>query len=130
MTLASFLRTVSLLTGLVIVGEAAALIVGMRFLSPQPNPWLTSRNTLLLATDLLFGSVMLYSSAAQGQSAPSALFLEAAMAALAFHGYREWESLINLPDRFCLNTPLFAVNTVKTLCLLVLCALGAWLKLV
>ena len=38
------IRTLTLLTGLVIAGEALALVVGMRVLSPGDNPWVSLKS--------------------------------------------------------------------------------------
>jgi hypothetical protein len=44
---------------------------------------------------------------------------------LLTHGYREWQWFANASDKFCINRPLFAVNTLKLASLVLLVALAA-----
>lgn len=43
------------------------------------------------------------------------VFWSAAGLALTSHGFREWEVLTNRQDAFCINRPLFVLNTLKLL---------------
>jgi len=45
------LRVSELVVGLAVAGEAVVLTVGMHFLSPRPNTWISVKNDLLLAID-------------------------------------------------------------------------------
>ena len=103
------------LTGLVILGEALALVVGMHFLSEQGNPWNSLKNDLLLGVDIVTGVGLITLSFAITNAQMSKfdlLYFVAALALLA-HGYRAWEYLTRAANRFCINLPLFAVNNIK-----------------
>jgi hypothetical protein len=54
---------------------------------------------------------------------PLLLFCLAAVALLA-HGYRLWEYLAHSPNPFCANFPLFTVNNIKLLGLLLIVILA------
>ena len=103
------------LTGLVILGEALALLVGMHFLSEQGNPWISLKNDLLLGMDIATGTRLVYLSFAItqiGMSGFGPLYFVAALALLT-HGYRAWEYWTKVANGFCTNLPLFAVNNIK-----------------
>jgi hypothetical protein len=53
-------RIASLLTGLTMVGDALALLVGMHIPSAGDNPWISVKNDLFLALDIVAGLVLLY----------------------------------------------------------------------
>jgi hypothetical protein len=53
-------RIASLLTGLTMAGEALALLVGMHILSAVDNPWISVKNDLFLALDIVAGLGLLY----------------------------------------------------------------------
>ena len=115
MNMPDFLRIGVFLTGLVILGEALALLVGMHFLSEQGNPWISLKNDLLLGVDIATGAGLIYLSFAitrAGINRFSLLYFIAALALLA-HGYRAWEYLTKAANRFCINLPLYAVNNIK-----------------
>jgi hypothetical protein len=108
------------LTGLLIFGEAAALLVGMHFLSGPGNLWISLKNDLLLAIDSITGEVLIYLISTQIEIKPSVgMYLLLGIAILS-HIYRVWEFLKDSPQKFCINTPLFVVNDVKLTLLLVL----------
>jgi hypothetical protein len=118
-------KIITLLTGMVIAGEALALLVGMHLLSEGDNAWISVKNNLFLALDLLAGLGMIYLSLARhGAVWPYALFLLAGFAVLT-HGYRDWEYLAGVTNPFCANIPLFVVNNLKIAGLLATTILGA-----
>jgi hypothetical protein len=117
-------KITTLLTGLVIAGEALALLVGMHFLSEGPNPWVSFKNDLFLVLDIVAGLGLVYLALAhRGPGWPYGLFTLAGLALLT-HGYREWEYLAGAGNPFCANAPLFIVNTVKLVGLVAVFVLG------
>lgn len=110
-------------TGLLIAGEALALLTGMHFLSPASNPWLSPKNDFLLATDLAAGMGLVWLALFRSGRHPLLLFCLAAVALLT-HGYRLWEYLAHSPNPFCANFPLFTVNNIKLLGLLLIVILA------
>lgn len=101
----------AVLVGLAIAGEGIALLVGMHLLSGRNKPWVSLRNDVLLACDLIAGSALVVVAAAGALPGP-AFWLVAAVALLA-HAYREWEYVAGRANRFCINRPLLAMNTAK-----------------
>jgi hypothetical protein len=117
-------KLVTLLAGLVIAGEALALLLGMHFLSEGDNGWLSVKNDLFLVLDILAGLGLVYLALAhRGAAWPYAFYIVVGLALLT-HGFREWEYLAGAANPFCANCPLFAVNNLKLLGLLASAVLG------
>ncbi len=123
------LKMTLLLTGTVMAGEALALLVGMHVLSEGDNAWLSAKNDLFLALDLVAGMGLLYLALVQRGAAWPYAFYSVVGLALLTHGYREWEYLAGAANPFCANVPLFVVNNLKLLCLAACAILGASLAL-
>jgi hypothetical protein len=122
-------KVTTLLTGLVVAGEALALLVGMHLLSEGDNAWISAKNDLFLALDIVAGLGLVYLALAhRGAAWPYAFYCLAGLALLT-HGYREWEYLIRASNPFCANAPLFVVNTLKPAGLLASTILGTRLVL-
>ncbi len=51
-----FLKIVAIVTGVLVAGEALALLVGMVVLSPHPNPWISPRNIFWFGLDIVCGA--------------------------------------------------------------------------
>ena len=118
-------KITTLLTGLVIAGEALALLVGMHVLSEGDNAWISAKNNLFLVLDIVAGLGLVYLALAQqGAAWPYAFYFLAGLALLT-HGYREWEVLAGAGNPFCANGPLFIVNTLKLVGLVAISLLGA-----
>ena len=115
-------KVASLLTGLTMVGEALALLVGMHILSTGDNPWVSVKNDLFLVLDVVAGLGLLYPVLAR-RTAPYGLYFLVGLALLS-HGYRVWEYLARAGNPFCANLPLFIVNDLKLAGLLVIAVLG------
>jgi hypothetical protein len=114
----------TVLTGLVVAGEALALLAGMRLLSEGDNPWVSVKNDLFLALDIVTGLGLVYLALAhRGAAWPHAFSILAGLALLT-HGYREWEYLAGASNPFCANAPLFVVSNLKLAGLLAVLALG------
>jgi hypothetical protein len=122
-------NTTTLLTGAVIAGEALALLVGMHVLSHGDDAWVSVKNDLFLALDIVTGLGLVYLALAPGGAAWPYAFSVLAGLALLTHGYREWEYLARASNPFCANGPLFAVNNLKLAGLLASAILGARLAL-
>ena len=116
----SLLRIGMGLIGLVILGEALALLVGMHFLSERSNPWVSFKNDLLLSVDMITGAGIIYFAVVNGRMSQSHVVYFVVALALLTHGYRAWEYWVNVPHKFCINTALFAFNSVKLVGLLVI----------
>ena len=106
----SFFKIIAILAGLVITGEAAALLVGMHLFVRPISPWLIPKNNVLAAVDMITGTLIVV-LAITGKS-PS-LFYVAAGVALITHTFRDWEYLASVKNPFVFNLPLFIVNNLK-----------------
>jgi hypothetical protein len=128
-------KITTLLTSTVVAGEALALLVGMHLLSEGDNSWISVKNDLFLALDIVAGLGLVYLALAhRGTAWPYALCFLVSLALLT-HGYREWEYLARASNPFCANAPLFVVNNLKLAGLLAVAAsarisstlsVGAW----
>ena len=122
-------KIAALLTGAAVAGEALALLVGMHFVSHGDNAWISVKNDLFLALDIVAGSGLVYLALShRGAAWPYAFSILAGLALLT-HGYREWEYLARASNPFCANGPLFVVNNLKLAGLLASAILGARLAL-
>jgi hypothetical protein len=117
-------KTATLLTGAVIAGEALALLVGMHVLSGGDNDWVSTKNDLFLALDIVAGLCLVFLALAHREGVwPYALGFLGGFALLT-HAHREWEYLTGASNAFCANAPLFVVNSLKLAGLLAILALG------
>lgn len=124
MSIPTPLRIVALLTGLVIAGEAVALLIGMRIVGEGDDLWLGAKNDLLLGLDLVTGFGLICAVLIKrGPMTPYAFFAAVSIALLS-HLFREWEVFAHAANPFCANTPLFVVNNLKILGLLLTTWLG------
>jgi len=112
-------KIATLLTALVMAGEAVALTVGMRLLGGPDNPWVSAKNDLLLALDIIGGLGLAWIAWRAGDGPASPWWWPLWVLALATHGFRDWEYLAGARNAFLGNAPLFVVNNAKLLGLLV-----------
>ena len=112
----TILKLATLITGLVMLGEAKVLFTGLRLAKLAKNPWFTVRNRIMLCSDILFGFILL----AFVFRTVSILFLIVVCFSFLAHGYREWEYLAQRENRFCANIPQFIVNNFKLIGLLLI----------
>ena len=113
------LKISALLAGIVIAGEALALAIGMHVLSSEGNPWVSLKNDVFPGVDLI-ARLGLFAAAVSGRRLQTSCWVSALwFISLVAHGYREWEYLVRADNAFCANGPLFAVNSVKLIGLLV-----------
>ncbi len=126
MTNIQFLKTGTILTGLLIGGEALALLIGMHVLSARPNPWVSLKNDFLLILDLVAALGLIWIVAMNRDTFPSSPFYFLTLISISSHGYRGWEYFAQVQNKFCINVPLFVINDLKLLGLLIVLALNLW----
>jgi hypothetical protein len=102
-------QIISLLLGLLIVGEAIMLLIGMYGINKKSSEWKTRFNTNTLLMDIAFGLIIIFNAI---EKMP---FIEVAVGALIItHLFREIEYFYKeKKNRFIFNFPLWVVNTVK-----------------
>lgn len=113
------IQVLAVLVGAVIAGEALVLLVGMVFLSPRPNPWLTYKNLSNLILDLVCGTGLIGFALTGRGASRNEMLLFFALITLGFNAYREWEYLAKRRPRFLSTFPLFVFNNIKLLFILV-----------
>ena len=97
--------------GAVVAGEALALLIGMNL--TDQSEWAKIKNNGLALIDLVTGAALVYLSFTRGDLGGFPMFYVLLAVILISHGYREWEYVVNQPNKFCANVPLFVVNSVK-----------------
>ncbi len=109
-------QILSLVLGVIIVGEAILLFIGMYFSGKKDNEWKSRFNLNTLLIDLTFGLIIIFNAFEHMQ-----LVIIALLALIVTHLYREVEYFKKTKkSRFITNAPLFAVNSIKLIGLIVL----------
>ncbi len=104
-------QIISLLLGILIVGEAILLFIGVYVIGEKENEWKTGFHANTLLMDIAFGMIIIFNAI---ENMP---FKEVAIGALIItHLFREIEYFYKEKEnRFIFNFPLWIVNTVKLL---------------
>ena len=100
----------TILLGILLVGEAAALLIGTQLLGRKRSPWISAKNSLYLILDILSGTLLLLSMPLR---LPEIVFWLIFAVVCVSHAFREYEYLSLQKEAFCSNLPLFIVNNVK-----------------
>ena len=109
-------QLVSLLLGILIVGEAILLFIGLYLLDKTKAEWKTNFNTNTLLMDIAFGVIIVFNA-----FEPMTFIWIAVLALLITHLYREAEYFYkDKKTRFLFNPPLFILNSIKLLGLVLL----------
>lgn len=112
--------------GLLIFGEACALLVGMHFLSSRSNPWISLKNDFFLCVDAITGLGLIICAVTAASIAPGAAAYILLAAAALSHAYRLWEVAAGAANRFCINLPLFVFNDIKLVGVLIVAGAAAF----
>jgi hypothetical protein len=100
----------TILLGLLLVGEAAALLIGTRVINENANLWNSQKNFFLLYLDILCGTILLLTVLLKF---PEVIFWTIFILVVLSHAFREYEYLSLQEQPFCSNLPLFMVNNIK-----------------
>ncbi len=100
----------AILLAMLLIGEALALWVGMRWFSHGDNGWPSLKNSALMLLDAACGLLLLLGWAFK---LPEFIFWVVFVAVVASHALREYEYLTLKPHPFCSNLPLFMMNNIK-----------------
>ena len=98
-----------LVTGVVllVIGEAFALLIGMHSISTKAEEWLTIKNGLLLAADIITGGMVLFLLLFERDALFMSSVLYLALAAIIVtHIWRDIDYLRDAPSRFLANSGL------------------------
>ena len=113
------MRIIGIITGLIIGGEAIALLIGMYFFSEKPNYWLNMKNLALLITDIISGIFLVFYFLKGVNDLKLVVYFFIGIILLS-HGLRTYEYWVGTNNTFCFNVPLFIVNNIKLLLSVVL----------
>jgi len=109
-------QIISLLLGLLIVGDGIMLLIGMYVISKKQNEWKTRFNTNTLLIDIAFGTIIVFNAI---ENMPYKVV--AIVVLIITHLYREIEYFYKeKKNRLIFNLPLFIVNTIKLIGLIVI----------
>ena len=118
------LQIVTILVSLIVAGEAAALAIGIHIIKKSDSPWISLKNDLLLALDIVVGLVLIL-LVFDGANFPQPIWFPVfVLIGLITHLFRVWEYLAGRESPFCGNRPLFIVNNLKFVGLLVILVWG------
>jgi len=115
-------KIATLLTALVMVSEALALTAGLHVFGLPRRPWGSAKNYLLVMLDIVSGLGLGWIAWRSGDAGAGPWFWLLWAIALGTHSFREWEYLRRAPNAFLFHAPLFVVNNLKLLGLVVAAA--------
>lgn len=109
-------QNISLLLGLLIVGEAIMLLMDMYVIRKKQKEWKTIFNTNTLLLDIAFGTIIIFNAF---ENIPFKVI--AIVVLLITHLFREIQYFNKeKKSKLLINTPIFIINTIKLSGLLVL----------
>jgi len=114
------LQIVTILVSTVVAGEAAALAIGVHIFKKSESPWISLKNDLLLALDVVVGLTLILLAFDDTNFPQLDWFPVFVTLGLLTHLFRVWEYLAGRRSPFCGNRPLFIVNNLKFIGLLVI----------
>ncbi len=108
-----FFKIMTILTGAFISGEALALTAGVHLFGDPANLWITPTNNIMLIADVITGAGLIYVGITADSNFNSVMFWIFTGVAILTHGFREWEYIADIENKFCGNLPLFIMNNIK-----------------
>jgi hypothetical protein len=118
------LQVVTILVGVIVTGEATALAIGMHLIKKSDSPWVSLKNDLLLALDVVVGLALILIAFDGGTLIQPIWFSIFITIGLLTHIFRIWEYLGGRQTPFCGNRSLFIFNNIKFIGLLVILVWG------
>jgi hypothetical protein len=107
------LKIITAVTGLLMVGEAIALLVGTLQSVGDAGGWLTLKNGLLLQVDIITGIGLILVALLVKDFPRSPIFYTVALIAVLTHVFRDWEYFNGGQNVFLENMVLFVFNNIK-----------------
>jgi hypothetical protein len=105
----NLIQIVSLGLGLLIIGEAVFLFIGIYITGKKENDWKTGFNLNTLLIDAAFGAIILFNAS---ETMPYIIF--AVPVLIVTHLFREIEYFkLDKKSRFLFNQQMFVVNSIK-----------------
>ena len=107
------LKVITTLTGLLMVGEALALLIGTLLIVEDTGGWLSLKNGLLLHIDIVTGVALILVALLVKEFPRSPIFWTVTLIAVAAHVFRDWEYVTGGQNVFLANLGLFVLNNIK-----------------
>jgi hypothetical protein len=106
-------KIITALTGLIMVGEAIALLIGTLQSGGDAGGWLSLKNGLLLQVDIITGVGLILVALLVKDFLDSPIFYVVMVVAVVTHVFRDWEYVNGAQNVFLANRGLFVVNNVR-----------------
>jgi hypothetical protein len=116
----SALQGFMIVVGLFVAGEATALAVGLHIVKKSKSPWVSLKNDLLLALDVVVGLGLIFWAISDTDFQTPEWFSLFVIIGLLTHIFRVWEYLAGRKNPFCGNRSLFIINNLKFVGLLII----------
>lgn len=107
------IEIVYLVAGLLILGEALALYVGLFVVGKGVSPWITTKNKKYLTADAITGVLVLLGYVGNHNVWYSIVSMLVLVPSIVFHFRRTIDFLLKREGIFCANKGLFFVNNLK-----------------
>ena len=118
------LQIFTIFVSILVAGEAAALAVGIHIIKKSQSPWISPKNDLLLALDIVVGLVLILLAFDSANFPQPLLFPLFTILGLITHIFRIWEYRNYRESSFCGNKPLSVFNILKFVGLLIILVWG------
>lgn len=106
-------KIITVLTGLIMVGEAVTLLVGTLQGVGETGSWLSLKNGLLLQVDIITGVALILIALLVKDYLGSPIFYAVMVIAVVTHVFRDWEYFNGVQNVFLVNRGLFILNNVR-----------------
>ncbi|MFX1277106.1 MAG: hypothetical protein ACFFBP_19375 [Promethearchaeota archaeon] len=104
---------VCIILGLLVIGEATALLIGMNLAGTGGKEWLSIKNYIILIFDIMTG-LLIIPLIMNIFDKNSTIFLVILLISIfILHLYRDIEYFMPIINKFCINFPLFVFNNIK-----------------
>jgi hypothetical protein len=107
------LKAITALTGLLMVGEAVALLLGALQTTGDSGGWLSLKNGLLLQVDIITGVGLILIALLVKDFLDSPIFYVVMVVAVMTHVFRDWEYVNGVQNMFLANLNLLILNNVR-----------------
>jgi hypothetical protein len=106
-------KIITVLTGLIMVGEAVTLLIGTLQGVGEASSWLSFKNGLLLQVDIITGVALILIALLVKDYLGSPIFYVVMVIAVVTHVFRDWEYVKGVQNVFLANRGLFILNNVR-----------------
>lgn len=106
----------ALVLGLTVAGESIALLMGTTFSGFEGQEWQTPSNMFFMIIDIITGVAIIFLIFVKAELTNYPLVLSVfVVIVIMTHLFREMQYLLDIPNKYLKNRPLFIVNNLKLL---------------